>query len=224
VVPPIGSRAVQRAGRWAIAFPPTSPPSEFAENMAGHITWQLDGQNGHVGQPRGDCGGPKLTASDICAVDADARGGARSLGTSLRAIHNPYRTAPSPRRRPGLSFTITPTTLCVLAALGQAARAGAPDRVRCSWTTCAWSIGTTAKIETPRPAQAETRGTHRARQSDDPDQSRRHRDGVATLPEAVYRAASIERVCKLAYDVMLTGREPVADELAGHGGHATVAH
>ena len=28
------------------------------------------------------------------------------------------------------------------------------------------------------------------------------------LAEAVYRAASIERVCKLAYDVMLTGREP----------------
>jgi ribulose-5-phosphate 4-epimerase/fuculose-1-phosphate aldolase len=28
------------------------------------------------------------------------------------------------------------------------------------------------------------------------------------LAEAVYRAASIERVCKLAYDVMLTGKEP----------------
>jgi ribulose-5-phosphate 4-epimerase/fuculose-1-phosphate aldolase len=31
-----------------------------------------------------------------------------------------------------------------------------------------------------------------------------------TLAEAVYRAASIERVCKLAYDVMLTGKDPVA--------------
>jgi hypothetical protein len=29
------------------------------------------------------------------------------------------------------------------------------------------------------------------------------------LAQAVYRAASIERVCKLAYDVMLTGKEPV---------------
>ena len=28
------------------------------------------------------------------------------------------------------------------------------------------------------------------------------------LAEAVYRAASIERVCRLAYDVMLTGRTP----------------
>src|SRR6476646_10477288 len=28
------------------------------------------------------------------------------------------------------------------------------------------------------------------------------------LAEAVYRAASIERVCKLAYDVMLTGLKP----------------
>jgi ribulose-5-phosphate 4-epimerase/fuculose-1-phosphate aldolase len=28
------------------------------------------------------------------------------------------------------------------------------------------------------------------------------------IAEAVYRAASIERVCKLAYDVMLTGRTP----------------
>jgi ribulose-5-phosphate 4-epimerase/fuculose-1-phosphate aldolase len=29
-----------------------------------------------------------------------------------------------------------------------------------------------------------------------------------SLAEAVYRAASSERVCKLAYDVMLTGNEP----------------
>jgi ribulose-5-phosphate 4-epimerase/fuculose-1-phosphate aldolase len=29
------------------------------------------------------------------------------------------------------------------------------------------------------------------------------------LAEAVYRAASIERVCKLAYDVMLTAKDPV---------------
>ena len=35
------------------------------------------------------------------------------------------------------------------------------------------------------------------------------------LAEAVYRAASIERVCKLAYDVMLTGQEPVDDEAVG---------
>ncbi len=28
------------------------------------------------------------------------------------------------------------------------------------------------------------------------------------LAEAVYRAASIDRVCRLAYDVMLTGAEP----------------
>ena len=28
------------------------------------------------------------------------------------------------------------------------------------------------------------------------------------LAEAVYRAVSIERVCRLAYDVMLTGRTP----------------
>lgn len=28
------------------------------------------------------------------------------------------------------------------------------------------------------------------------------------LPEAVYRAASIERVCRLAYDIMLTGQPP----------------
>ncbi|MGW9169740.1 hypothetical protein ACWGPP_18980, partial [Agromyces sp. NPDC055657] len=31
-----------------------------------------------------------------------------------------------------------------------------------------------------------------------------------TVAEAVYRAASIDRVCKLAYQVMLTGREPTA--------------
>ena len=30
----------------------------------------------------------------------------------------------------------------------------------------------------------------------------------SNVAEAVYRAASIERVCRLAYDVMLTGRTP----------------
>lgn len=39
-----------------------------------------------------------------------------------------------------------------------------------------------------------------------------------SLAEAVYRAASIERVCKLAYDVMLTGKEPAQMKWADMAG------
>ncbi len=53
--------------------------------------------------------------------------------------------------------------------------------------TYAWSAHATVKSTAP-PAQRISRHT-----SD----------------EAVYWAASIERVCKLAYDVMLTAREPL---------------
>jgi len=51
--------------------------------------------------------------------------------------------------------------------------------------------------------------THRKRQRRNPCQSRCRRCRT-DLPEAVYRAASIERVCELAYHVMLTNRPPTS--------------
>ena len=44
----------------------------FAENMAGHITWQPDGQSDMFVNPWG-LWWQELTASDICVVDEDAR-------------------------------------------------------------------------------------------------------------------------------------------------------
>ncbi|MCB0945329.1 MAG: class II aldolase/adducin family protein, partial [Mycobacterium sp.] len=44
----------------------------FAENMAGHITWQPDGRSDMYVNPWG-LWWQELTASDICVVDEDAR-------------------------------------------------------------------------------------------------------------------------------------------------------
>ena len=44
----------------------------FSENMAGHITWQPDGQSEMFVNPWG-LWWQELTASDICVVDEDAR-------------------------------------------------------------------------------------------------------------------------------------------------------
>jgi hypothetical protein len=44
----------------------------FAENMAGHITWQLDGRTDMLVNPWG-LWWQELTAPDLCVVDEDAR-------------------------------------------------------------------------------------------------------------------------------------------------------
>ena len=74
----------------------------FAENMAGHITWQLNGRSDMFVNPWG-LWWQEITASDICVVDVDARvGSSRTNGwgqrASVRAIlcqDQPYFRCPS---------------------------------------------------------------------------------------------------------------------------------
>ena len=69
-VPPIGVD-LSNEQALAVAFRHLAAIG-FAENMAGHITWQPDGQTDMFVNPWG-LWWAELTASDICAVDADAR-------------------------------------------------------------------------------------------------------------------------------------------------------
>ena len=70
VVPPIGVDLSDEQAL-AVAFRHLAGIG-FAENLAGHITWQPDGQTDMLVNPWG-LWWQELTASDICAVDADAR-------------------------------------------------------------------------------------------------------------------------------------------------------
>ena len=69
-VPPIGVDLTDEQAL-AVAFRLLADIG-FAENMAGHITWQLDGQSDLFVNPWG-LWWQELTASDICVVDDDAR-------------------------------------------------------------------------------------------------------------------------------------------------------
>jgi len=69
-MPPIGVDLTDEQ-QLAIAFRHLAEVG-FAENMAGHITWQPDGQTDMYVNPWG-LWWQELTASDICVVDEDAR-------------------------------------------------------------------------------------------------------------------------------------------------------
>ena len=77
---------------------------------------------------------------------------------------------------------------------------------RCSWTTCCLVDEYDGEIDSA------TRAADLAARIGDANLTILANHGVIAtgrnLAEAVYRAASIERVCRLAYDVLLTGKEP----------------
>src|SRR6202020_854775 len=70
VVPPIGVELSDEQAL-AVAFRHLAGIG-FAENLAGHITWQPDGQTDMFVNPWG-LWWQELTASDICVADAAAR-------------------------------------------------------------------------------------------------------------------------------------------------------
>ena len=93
VVPPIGVE-LSNEQALAVAFRHLAGIG-FAENMAGHITWQLDGQTDMFVNPWG-LWWAELTASDICVGRQRCAGGPRSLGRDARHPYS-YRAAPGPR-------------------------------------------------------------------------------------------------------------------------------
>jgi ribulose-5-phosphate 4-epimerase/fuculose-1-phosphate aldolase len=175
VVPPIGVD-LSREQALAVAFRHLADIG-FAENMAGHITWQPDEQTDMFVNPWG-LWWQEIAASDVCVVDADAR----------VVIHN------------------HPYYVCVLAALGRL-----PELVH---QTGSLFLDDLCLVDSyDGEIDSATRAANLAARIGGANLTILANHGVIatgrTLAEAVYRAASIERVCKLAYDVMLTGKEPV---------------
>jgi len=174
----------------------------FAENMAGHITWQPDGRSDMFVNPWG-LWWQELTASDICVVGEDGHV-VRGRWDVTPAIHIHTEIH---RRRPDARVVIHnhPYYVSLIAALG-----GLPDLVHQTGSLFLDDMYLLDKydgeIDTP------WRAAELAEQIGSANTVILANHGVITMGKdmaaAVYRAASIDRVCRLAYDVMLTGRTP----------------
>ena len=174
----------------------------FAENMAGHITWQPDGRSDMYVNPWG-LWWQELTASDICVVDEDARV-VRGRWDVTPAIHIHTEIH---RHRPDARVVIHnhPYYVSLIAALGTL-----PELVHQTGALFLDDMYLVEKydgeIDTP------WRAAELATQIGSANLVILANHGVIAtgkdLAAAVYRAVSIERVCRLAYDVMVTGRTP----------------
>ena len=201
VVPPIGVE-LSNEQALAVAFRHLAGIG-FAENMAGHITWQLDGQTDMLVNPWG-LWWAELTASDICVVDADARV-VRGRWDVTPAIHihtELHRVRDDAR----VVIHNHPYYVCVLAALGRL-----PELLHQTGALFLDDLFLVEEYdgEVDSPSHAAELAAHIGGAN---LTILANHGVIATgrkLAEAVYRAASIERVCKLAYDVLLAGREPV---------------
>ncbi|GAB3010292.1 class II aldolase/adducin family protein [Mycobacterium bourgelatii] len=200
VVPPIGVE-LSNEQALAVAFRHLASYG-FAENMAGHITWQLDGQTDMLVNPWG-LWWQELTASDICTVDTEARviRGKWDVTPAIH-IHTELHRARSDAR---VVIHNHPYYVCVLAALGRL-----PDLLHQTGSLFLDDLCLVSSYdgEIDNPARAADLAAHIGQAN---LTILANHGVIATgrnLPEAVYRAASIERVCRLAYDIMLTGQPP----------------
>jgi ribulose-5-phosphate 4-epimerase/fuculose-1-phosphate aldolase len=176
----------------------------FAENLAGHITWQRPGQEHMLVNPWG-LWWREVRASDICAVDSDARvvAGRWDVTPAIHIHTELHRVRPDAR----VVVHNHPYHCTVLAALGVL-----PELLHQTGSLFFGDLRFvseyTGEIDSP------ALGAELAALIGDAPVTLLASHGVlvtgATVPEATFRAATIDRVCRLAYDVMLTGRDPLA--------------
>ncbi len=177
--------------------------SGFSENISGHITWQRPGGTDMLVNPWG-LWWDELTASDICTVDEDAAVVAgRWDVTPAIHIHTELH-----RRRPDARVVVHnhPYHVSLIAALGLV-----PELVHQTGSLFLDDICLVQEYSgevDSAPLAAEL-----AERIGDANTAILGSHGVIVcgpdLATATYRAASIDRVCKLAYDVLLTGRTPL---------------
>ncbi|MCV7178697.1 class II aldolase/adducin family protein [Mycolicibacterium sphagni] len=198
--PPIGVELTDEQ-KMAVAFRHLADIG-FAENMAGHITWQPDGQSDMYVNPWG-LWWQELTASDICMVDEDAHV-VRGRWDVTPAIHLHTEIH---RQRPDARVVIHnhPYYVSLIAALGVL-----PELVHQTGALFLDDMYLVEKYD--GEIDAPWRATELAGQIGSANLVILANHGVIAtgqdLAAAVYRAVSIERVCRLAYDVMVTGRTP----------------
>jgi ribulose-5-phosphate 4-epimerase/fuculose-1-phosphate aldolase len=200
VVPPIGVE-LSDSQALAVAFRHLAEIG-FAENMAGHITWQADGQTEMLVNPWG-LWWAELTASDICTVDEEARVVAgRWDVTPAIHIHTELH-----RARPDARVVIHnhPYYVSLLASLH-----APPELVHQTGSLFLDDLCFVERYDGEIDSAA--RAQELVGRIGGANLAILASHGVIvtgrTLAEAVYRSATIERVCKLAYHVMLTGRTP----------------
>ena len=214
-VPPIGVDLTDEQ-TLAVAFRHLADIG-FAENMAGHITWQPDGQTDMYVNPWG-LWWQELTASDICVVDEDARV-VRGRWDVTPAIHLHTELH---RQRPDARVVIHnhPYYVSLIAALGVL-----PELVHQTGSLFLDDMYLVEKYD--GEIDAPWRAAELAEQIGSanlvhPGQPRRHHHRSQPrrggLPGGVHRA-------RLPAGLRRDGHRPdaVEDESRRHGGHAGVA-
>jgi ribulose-5-phosphate 4-epimerase/fuculose-1-phosphate aldolase len=175
----------------------------FAENLAGHITWQRPGNETMLVNPWG-LWWRELAASDICEVDVDANVVAGKWDvTPAIHIHTELH-----RARPDARVVIHnhPYYVSVMAALGVL-----PDLVHQTASMFSDDLGLVSEY-TGEIDSAE-RGEEFATSIGDANVVILASHGVLvvgeTLEQATYRAASIDRVCRMSLDIQHCGGNPL---------------
>lgn len=174
----------------------------FAENLAGHITWQQTGEDTLLINPWG-LWWSELTASDICRVDFDGRVvEGRWDVTPAYHIHTELH-----RQRPDARVVIHnhPYHVCVLAAIGLL-----PEIAHQTAAMFAGDLRFVAEY-TGEVDSAEL-GSDLAKRIGSASVVILQSHGIIvtgpTVEDAVYRAASIDRICRMTLDIHLTGIAP----------------
>lgn len=201
VTPPVGTTLTDEQ-KLACAFRILAADG-FAENLAGHITWQRPGEATMLVNPWG-LWWRELTASDICEVDAD---GAVVRGrwdvTPAIHIHTELH-----RRRPDARVVVHnhPYHASVLASVGLL-----PEILHQTASMFAGDLGLVE--EYTGEVDDAALGADLAERIGNASVVILASHGVivtgSTIEEATYRAASIDRVCRMTLDVVRLGRDPL---------------
>jgi ribulose-5-phosphate 4-epimerase/fuculose-1-phosphate aldolase len=175
----------------------------FSENIAGHITHAPDASGEMWVNPWG-LWWEEISASDICKVDTDGNvlAGKWDVTPAIH-IHTELH-----RRRPDARVVVHnhPYHVTVLAAVGVL-----PEIVHQTGSMFDGDLSFVTEY-TGEVDDAEL-GARLADMIGDKSTVILASHGIIvtapTIQEATYKAASIDRVCRLAYDVMLLGRDPL---------------
>jgi ribulose-5-phosphate 4-epimerase/fuculose-1-phosphate aldolase len=176
----------------------------FAENISGHITWQRPRDDRMLVNPWG-LWWREVSSSDICAVTTDGQvvEGRWDVTPAIH-IHTELH-----RRRPDARVVIHnhPYYVCVLAAVGRL-----PDLVHQSGTAFVDDLLFVSEYD--GEVDSPELGAALADQIGDASVVILANHGVIvtgpTIEEATFRAATIDRACRMTYDLLLLGEKTLA--------------
>jgi ribulose-5-phosphate 4-epimerase/fuculose-1-phosphate aldolase len=201
VTPPIGVDLTE-AQKLACAFRILARGG-FSENIAGHITVAEAGADRMLVNPWG-LWWDEITASDLCVVNSDGEvlEGRWDVTPAIHIHTELHRVRPDAR----VVVHNHPYYVTVLAAVGVL-----PEIVH---QTGSMFDGDLAFIqEYTGEVDDAVLGARLAERIGDKSVVILASHGIIvtapTIEEATYRSASIDRMCRLAYDVMLLGRQPL---------------